>query len=69
MDKIYNLKNDVKWDDGKRVDDTLESACLILRKKKFNALPVVSNAGELVGILTVHDVLEAFIDYLKLEYK
>ena len=30
-------------------DDTLESACLILRKKKFNALPVVSNAGELVG--------------------
>ena len=51
------------------MDDTLESACLILRKKKFNALPVVSNAGELVGILTVHDVLDAFIDCLKLEYK
>ncbi|MGH7800456.1 MAG: CBS domain-containing protein [Thermodesulfobacteriota bacterium] len=51
------------------MDDTHESACLILRKKKFNALSVVSNAGELVGILTVHDVLDAFIDYLKLEYK
>ena len=48
-------------------DDTLESACLMLKRKKFNALPVVSNAGELVGILTVHDVLDAFIDYLKLE--
>ena len=30
-------------------DDTLESSCLILRNKKFDALPVVSNAGELVG--------------------
>ena len=48
-------------------DDTPESECLILRKKQFNALPVVSNAGELVGILTVHDLLDAFIDYLKLE--
>ena len=51
------------------MDDTLESACLILRKKKFNALPVVSNAGELVCILTVRDVFDAFIDYLKLEDK
>ena len=50
-------------------DDTHESACLMLRKKKFNALPVVSNAGELAGILTLHDVLDTFIDYLKLEYK
>lgn len=48
-------------------DDSLESACLILRKQKFNALPVLSDAGDLVGILTVHDVLDAFIDSLKLE--
>ncbi|MCI0454431.1 MAG: CBS domain-containing protein [Candidatus Dadabacteria bacterium] len=52
-----------------REDETIESACLILRKKKFNALPVVSNTGELVGILTVLDVLDAFIDFLKLEGK
>jgi acetoin utilization protein AcuB len=52
-----------------REDGTIESACLILRKKKFNALPVVSNTGELVGILTVLDVLDAFIDFLKLEEK
>ena len=50
-------------------NDALESACLILRKKKFNALPVLSEAGELVGILTVHDVLDAFIDSLKLKEK
>ncbi len=52
-----------------RDDGTIESACLILRKKKFNALPVVSNTGELLGILTVLDVLDAFIDFLKLEGK
>lgn len=52
-----------------RENESLESACLILRKKKFNALPVLSDSGELVGILTVHDVLDAFIDSLKLKEK
>ncbi|HEX3034456.1 MAG TPA: CBS domain-containing protein [Thermodesulfobacteriota bacterium] len=50
-------------------NESLESACLMLRKKKFNALPVLSDEGELVGILTVHDVLDAFIDSLKLKEK
>jgi acetoin utilization protein AcuB len=50
-------------------NDPLESACLILRKKKFNSLPVLSDTGELVGILTVHDVLDALVDFLKLEEK
>ena len=52
-----------------RENESLESACLILRKKKFNALPVLSDSRELVGILTVHDVLDAFIDSLKLKEK
>jgi acetoin utilization protein AcuB len=68
LDDTFNVRGVMTTDViTVREDDTMESACLILRKKKFNALPVVSNAGELVGILTVHDVLDAFIDFLKLE--
>jgi acetoin utilization protein AcuB len=45
-------------------DASLESAILILRKKKFNALPVVSESRELIGIITVTDVLDALINLL-----
>jgi acetoin utilization protein AcuB len=43
---------------------SVEGAAEIIRKGKFNALPVVTNRGELVGILTVTDLLDAFLRML-----
>jgi len=43
-------------------DETpLEKAALLLRENKINALPVVSRKKELIGIITVTDVLDALI--------
>ena len=43
---------------------SVEGAAEIIRSGKFNALPVVSNKGELVGILTVIDLLDALLRML-----
>lgn len=43
---------------------SVEGAAEIIRSGKFNALPVVSNKGELVGILTVTDLLDALLKML-----
>lgn len=48
-----------------REEDTLEEACRILRKEKFNALPVVSEKGDLTGILTLHDLLEPLLRFIE----
>lgn len=45
-------------------NERLESAILKLRENKFNALPVISENGELCGIITVTDVLDALIELL-----
>lgn len=47
-------------------DTTLEKAARIIRDKKFNALPVISRDGRLVGILTVTDILDGFLNLLGL---
>jgi len=44
----------------------LESASLMLHNKKINGLLVTSTEGKLAGIITVTDVLKAFIDILRL---
>jgi acetoin utilization protein AcuB len=44
--------------------DTLEDAITLLHDFRMNALPVVDDAGKVVGIITRTDVLEAFIDVL-----
>ncbi len=41
--------------------EPVESAILILRENRFNALPVVSEKGELVGIITLRDILDAIV--------
>jgi acetoin utilization protein AcuB len=43
---------------------SVEGAAEIIRSGKFNALPVVSNKGDLVGILTVTDLLDALLRML-----
>ena len=43
---------------------SVEGAAEIIRNGKFNALPVITNKGDLVGILTVTDLLDAFLKLL-----
>ena len=43
---------------------SVEGAAEIIRSGKFNALPVVSSKNELVGILSVTDLLDAFLNLL-----
>lgn len=47
------------------LDAALDEALRMLRRNRFNALPVV-NSDELVGIITKQDVLRAFHDVLGL---
>ena len=47
-------------------EDSLEDALLIIRRKKFGALPILSG-DRLVGIITKIDLLNAVIDVLNLE--
>jgi len=46
-------------------DATIEEAARIVRTRKFNALPVVSKKGELVGIITVTDILDGLLNLLR----
>jgi CBS-domain-containing membrane protein len=45
-------------------DKTVEEAAQIIHDRKFNALPVVSTQGELVGIITVTDILNGLLNLL-----
>lgn len=47
-------------------EDAVEDALLIIRRKKFGALPVLSG-DRLVGIITKIDLLNAVIDVLNLD--
>ncbi len=45
-------------------DATVEEAARIVSDRKFNALPVVSKTGELIGIITSTDILKSFLNPL-----
>ncbi len=45
-------------------DTSLGEAAWIIRSHKFNALPVVSKTGKLVGIITVTDILDGLLRLL-----
>jgi acetoin utilization protein AcuB len=45
-------------------DAPVEEAARLICNHKFNALPVVSETGELVGIITVTDILDSLINLL-----
>ncbi|WP_080804113.1 CBS and ACT domain-containing protein [Desulfamplus magnetovallimortis] len=44
--------------------DTIQDALLMIQKEKVGAFPVVDNEGNLKGILSVRDLLRAFINVL-----
>jgi acetoin utilization protein AcuB len=46
-------------------DATVEEAARIISDRKFNALPVISRTGELIGIITVTDILNSFLNPLR----
>jgi acetoin utilization protein AcuB len=50
-------------------DAPLREAAALLSKNKFNALPVLSAAGELAGVLTTTDVLNGLVRALDAEKK
>ena len=46
---------------------TIQDALLLLQQKRFGAFPVVDEQGNLIGILSVRDLLREFINVLWLE--
>ncbi len=47
----------------------LKDAARVIGKNKFNALPVLSDSGELVGVLTTTDILNGLVRALDAEKK
>lgn len=48
------------------VDATIEEAALIMYKNKIGGMPVVSNMGAVVGIITETDIFKTFVDVMGL---
>jgi acetoin utilization protein AcuB len=63
---LYKIR-DIKTSNVITINENtpLIDAVRIFEKKKFNALPVLSDAGKLVGILTVYDILSSLISSRK----
>lgn len=48
------------------VDATIEEAALIMYKNKIGGMPVVSNTGDVVGVITETDIFKTFVDVMGL---
>ncbi len=48
---------------------SLRDAAELISRNKFNALPVISNTGELTGVLTTTDILKGLVKALDAEKK
>lgn len=48
------------------VDATIEEAALIMYKNKIGGMPVVSNMGAVVGVITEIDIFKTFVDVMGL---
>lgn len=57
------MKNDVV---SVNVDATIEEAALIMYKNKIGGMPVVSNMGAVVGVITETDIFKTFVDVMGL---
>lgn len=49
------------------VDATIEEAALIMYKNKIGGMPVVSNMGAVVGVITETDIFKTFVDVMGLD--
>jgi acetoin utilization protein AcuB len=47
-------------------DSRLVDAASIIRKKRFNSLPVLDKDGKLVGIITTTDMLDGLLNYIEI---
>lgn len=50
------------------VGATIEEAALIMYKNKIGGMPVVSNMGAVVGVITETDIFKTFVDVMGLAY-
>ena len=67
VEKIRDLKvRDIMTADPKTIDlhNTIQDALLLIQELKVGALPVVDGQGHLKGIISVRDLLRAFINVL-----
>ena len=48
------------------VDATIEEAALLMYKNKLGGMPVVSNVGAVVGVITETDIFKTFVDVMGL---
>ena len=48
------------------VDATIEEAALIMYKNKIGGMPVVSNMGAVVGVITETDIFKTFVEQMGL---
>ncbi len=66
-EKLAGLKvKDIMTQDPQTIDltYTIQDALLMIQKKKVGAFPVVDDNGKLKGILSIRDLLRAFINVL-----
>lgn len=50
-----------------KIDDSISLAASIFRERAFQALPVVNDDNEVVGIVSIKDVLDYYVDYVEKE--
>ena len=70
MHELYYLLSEVKVKDIMTSDpvtvydtDAVDAAALIMENKGIGGLPVVDGSGELVGIITDHDIFRVLVDF------
>lgn len=71
---FYNLDEDYEVRDVMTADprtvrsiDSVEDVLPVFIQHKYGALPVLNKNGELIGILTAHDLLRAFAELMERE--
>jgi acetoin utilization protein AcuB len=63
VESSLNVRDVMRFDPVTISDDAeVEKAARIICEKKFNALPVVSSTGDLVGIITTSDILKCILN-------